>query len=235
MTLGEHLGELRHRLIYAIIALVVSTAGSLYFCPAIIALLKAPYAEAMARLGMDDKLVVLGVASGLTTYMRVSFYAGLIISAPLILQQLWMFVAAGLYEREKRYVMFAVPVSVGLFLAGAAFFLLVLSQSILYYLMTVSRWLGMVPMITFDRYFMGRMMVLFGLAFQTPLLVLVLAAVGLVSRGTLNRYRKHVIVVAVVLAAVVTPPDPLSQIALALPLWMLYELGVVLVYIFVKR
>ena len=237
MTLGEHLEELRRRLIYALLAVAASTVAALCFCPALINLLRLPYHHAMERLQMPGELVVLGVADSLSIYLMVSLYAGLIVSAPVVLHQLWLFVGAGLYRRERRMVMLSVPFSAVLFLGGAAFFLAAVSEPILYYFMSVSRWLGTVPMITFDRYigFMAKMMVLFGLAFQTPLVVLVLAAVGIVSIRGLNKYRRHVIIAVLVVAGVLTPPDPFSQIALAVPLWGLYELGVLLAYLLVGR
>jgi Tat protein translocase TatC len=237
MSVGEHLEELRRRIIYVLLGMAVSTGLSLVFAPRIISLLKIPYVNVMERLGLEPNLAVLDVAGGLVSYLKIALYAGLILAAPFILYQVWAFVSVGLYEREKRYVRRSVPFSSVLFVGGVAFFLLVVAQRVLYFLLALAKWLGMVPVITFPNFmsFMMRMMVVFGLAFQTPLAILVLGMTGLVSARALNRYRKHVIVTILALAAMLTPPDPFSQIALGLPMWGLYELGVLLVYLFVRK
>ncbi|MHC4294053.1 MAG: twin-arginine translocase subunit TatC [Planctomycetota bacterium] len=237
MPLGEHLEELRRRIIYAMLGLFAATGASLIVAPQLIGMLKGPYLDAMKQLDLPGELIVLDVSAGLITYLKVALYAGIILSSPWIFYQLWSFVSVGLYEKEKRYVRFAVPFCVILFIAGAVFFLWVVSGRVLYFLLALSKWLGMTPRITFQSHvsFMARLMVVFGLAFQTPLMILTLAATHLVSMGTFRRYRKHVIVSILVLAAAFTPPDPFSQMALAIPLWFLYELGVLLAYLLVRK
>ncbi len=233
MSLGEHLEELRMRIIRAIVGLVLGTCACLYFAPSIIAALKQPYVAVMTAHGLEPDLAILDVTAGLTIYLKVSLYAGLILSSPWIFYQLWMFLAAGLYEREKRYVHLAVPLSAGLFVGGASFFLLVVSKPILYFFIGVSKWLGVKPIITFSNHitFMTRFMVVFGLGFQTPVLVLLLGMIGVVTTKTLNHYRRHVIVLMFIIAAFCTSPSPIDQIAMAIPMWLLYELGVLLVYL----
>jgi len=237
MSLAEHLEELRRRLIYMICAVAVAMVICLVFASRIVSLLEGPYLRAMERLGLENRLIVLEVTSGLVTLLKVSFYAGLLVASPVVVHQAWQFVAAGLYERERRYLRRTVPLSAGLFIAGALFYLLVVSEQIIYYLLRLSTWLGMAPKITFDSFisFMLRMMVVFGVGFQTPLAILVLTAAGLVSPAVLHRYRKHVIVVILTLAALLTPPDPFSQIVLAVPMWLLYELGVLLSWLYVRK
>jgi sec-independent protein translocase protein TatC len=148
-----------------------------------------------------------------------------------------MFVSAGLYPHERRYVVFAVPMSVALFVGGAAFFLLAAAVPAMRFLIGFGTWLGVKPVITLQEHisFITTMMLVFGLMFQTPMVVLVLAKMGLVSVRTLNKYRRHVIVAIVILAAVATPPDPVDQIILAVPMYLLFELGVLLAYVFVGR
>ena len=237
MSLGEHLEELRRRIIYALAGLTAGTAICLYFAPVIIDVLKEPYVEVMKGLGLKGDLAVLDVTAGLTNYLKVSVYAGIVLASPWIVYQLWMFVSAGLHQKEKRYVLLVVPFCALLFVGGVAFFLLVVAESVLRFLLELSKWLGMVPMITFENHigFMTRLMVVFGLAFQTPLVILTLAATNLVSLKMLHRYRRHVIVVILIVAALSTPPDPFSQLALAIPIWLLYELGVVLVYLLKRK
>lgn len=237
MTLGEHLEDLRRRLIYAIIGLVIGMGISLFFGQQIIEVLKDPYVKVMEEFGLKPDLAVLDWTSSFTTYLKVSLICGVVVAAPWIFYQLWMFVSAGLYPRERRYVLFAVPFSAGLFVCGAAFFLFVMAPYVLRFLMGFTAWMGLTPVITLQSHigFMTGMMLIFAVAFQTPLLVLLLVKMGAVSLKTFNKYRKHVIVAILIIAAIVTPPDPFSQIALALPLWLLYELGILLSLIFTRK
>jgi sec-independent protein translocase protein TatC len=237
MGLEEHLEELRWRILYAILGLAVATAVCLIFAPRLIEWLKGPYVAAMNSVGLEPDLAVLDVSAGLKNYLKVSIYAGLVIASPWVFYQFWAFVAAGLYERERRYVHFAAPACAGLFIAGATFFVLVVARPVLSFLLGLTVWLGMTPIITFDSHigFMARMMVVFGLAFQTPLLILLLRLMDVVSMAALHHYRRHVIVGIFLMAAIFTPPDPLSQLAMAIPMWLLYELGIVLSWIFVRR
>lgn len=237
MTVGEHLEELRQRLIYSLCAIAAGMAICLTFASRIVALLEGPYMRAMESLELQPRLIVLEVSGGLTTVLKVAFYAGLVIASPVVIHQTWLFVAAGLYERERRHVRWAVPFSAALFVAGAAFFLMAISERIIYYLLGLSVWLGITPTITFASFigFMLKMMVVFGVAFQTPLAIVVLTAAGLVGPGKLSHFRRHVIVAILILAALLTPPDPFSQIALALPMWLLYELGVLLSWLYVRK
>ena len=237
MSLGEHLDELRRRILYALAGIVVGMGAMLYFTPDLIEFLRTPYAKVMTDHGLQPELTVLDVTAGFTIYIKVALYAGLLAASPWVFYQLWMFVSAGLHAREKRYVLFAVPFSAVLFVCGVAFFLLVVAMPILHFFIGVSTWLGVTPMITFENHigFMTRFMVIFGLGFQTPLVILLLGLMGLVTTKTLNKYRRHVIVAMFILGALMTSPSPIDQIALALPMWMLYELGVLLVYVFQRR
>jgi sec-independent protein translocase protein TatC len=237
MTLGEHLEELRRRVIYALLGLAVGLAAALVAGKWLVGLVKLPYVRAMHGLGREPQLIVLHAWEGLLIYLKVGLVGGILLAAPWISYQLWMFVSAGLYPRERRTVLLAVPLSAGLFIAGAAFFLLGVSVPILEFLIGFSAYLGLEPDITFSNHvsMMLGMMLVFGLAFQTPLVVLLLAKMGLVTRRQLTKYRRHVVVGMFILAAVCTSPSPVDQIALALPMWLLYELGVLLVYLFVSE
>jgi sec-independent protein translocase protein TatC len=237
MSLVEHLEELRRRLIYSLAGLAVAMALALIFGHQIIALLKYPYDKAVSQLGMPSQLSVLSAGAGFDAYMKVSFYCGLILSCPWIVYQLWMFVSAGLYPRERRYVTYSVPFSALLFMGGAAFFLLAVSVPAIRFLLWFDHWMGLNPIVTLQSHveFMTDMILAFGLAFQTPLAIFILARVGLVSIRTLNRYRRHAIFVILVFSAVFAPPDVLSMLAMALPMWMLFEAGVLLAYITVRK
>ena len=160
--------------------------------------------------------------------------AGLLLASPWIFYQLWLFVGAGLYPREKRYVYLAFPFSAILFITGALFFIIVIAPLTLRYLIWFNeKFLGITSNFAFPRYvsFMGTMMLVFGLAFQTPIAIFFLHKTGLVSIHNLQRVRKYVLLGIVVVASAAIPgSDPLSLLALVLPMYLLYELGILLCY-----
>jgi sec-independent protein translocase protein TatC len=237
MTIGEHLDELRKRIIYAILGLVAAMAISLLFTKETIDILNHPYLVAMKQAGMEAKLTVLSASAGLTIYLRVALYSGLILGSPWILYQLWMFVAAGLYPRERRYVTYSVPFSAALFIGGAVFFLEFIAAPALLFFVNFNNWLGVTPIVTLQDHidFMTGLMLIFGLVFQTPLVVFVLAKTGLVRMEHFHHFRKHVIAGITVFAGIFAPADLFSMFAMGLSMWMLYEVGVLAAYIFVIR
>ena len=184
MTLGDHLEELRLRLILALVGLGVAVAVCLFFGTAIIAFIERPYIEAM---GLQARLQSLAPADGFTSYMEISVMAGVVLSSPWIFYQLWMFVSAGLYPHEKRYVYIAVPFSAGLFIAGALFFVFVIAPVTLKFLVMFNKqMLGVDSNFTFQNYvsFITIMMLIFGVAFQTPI------AIFFLSRRAWFRFRQ---------------------------------------------
>jgi sec-independent protein translocase protein TatC len=151
-----------------------------------------------------------------------------------------MFVSAGLYKHERKYITYAVPFSASLFIAGAMFFLFYISPMILKAFFLFNKWFGqgqLQALVKINNHvtFMTNMMMVFGFCFQMPIAVLLLGKMGLVTVKSLGRYRRYVIVGILILAAFVTSPSPLDQIALAIPMWLLFELGVLLVYLLVDR
>ena len=237
MTLGEHLDELRRRLLYALLGLGVAMGLSLAFGRELIGVLEQPYMQVAKEQGLDSQLAVLSSTAAVMVYFNVCLIAGAILASPWVFYQLWMFVSAGLYPHERRYVTYAVPLSVALFVAGAAFFLLIAVKPALRFLLGFSTWLGVRPVVTLQEHisFVTTMMLVFGLMFQTPMVVLVLAKMHLVTVRTLSKYRRHVIVAILILAAVATPPDIVDQVLLAVPMYLLYELGVLLAYLAVGK
>lgn len=238
MTLGEHLEELRKRLFRALLGLGLAMCITVPCGKYILHALASPYVKVMTREGLEPTFAVLTLMGGFIVFFRVSLVAGLILASPWVFYQLWQFIAAGLYPNEKRYVHYAVPFSTGLFIIGAMFFLTVVSNPMFTFFIRFSMWLENVKLvITFDKYvsFVTRMMLVFGVGFQTPLAVLLLTKMGLLSVKTLNYYRRHVIVGMLILAALFTSPSPVDQILLAVPMWLLYELGILLAYLLVER
>ncbi|HUW17813.1 MAG TPA: twin-arginine translocase subunit TatC [Sedimentisphaerales bacterium] len=230
MSLGDHLEELRMRILLALAGLAVGVVVSLFFGKWIIAFIQGPYVDA---LGKEAHLQTLAPTQGFVSYVKIATISGLILTSPWVFYHLWMFVAAGLYAHERRYVRVSVPFSAALFVAGALFFIFFIAGLSLRFLVAVDRWLGLQPNWTFPMYvsFITSLMLVFGIAFQTPLAIFLLTKTGLVSIEALKRSRKYVVLVIVIVAAMATPPDVYSQIALAIPLYLLYELGILLSYL----
>ena len=184
------------------------------------------------------QLQVIAVAAGIISYIKIALIAGLLISSPWVFYQLWMFVAAGLFPHEKRYVNIAAPFSAVLFVTGALFFLFVVAPLTLRFLVSFNqRVLDVNSQFTFQHYisFVSHLMLVFGLAFQTPTAIFFLNRTGLVSIAALNKSRKFVVLAIFIVAAMATPPDVISQITLAVPLYLLFELGILLSYIASRR
>ena len=237
MSFGDHLEEFRHRLIYALIGLVIALVVCMVFGKWIFDFLKYPYVKVLTERGESTDLYVHKLTGGILTYFRVSLYTALLLAGPWMLYQFWQFIAVGLYPNERRYVHASVPFSAALFIGGALFFVFVVCEKMLWFLFGFNEWLGLKGQITLDFHiqFMTSMMLVFGIGFQTPLVVFVLGKVGLVSLKTLNHYRRHVILGMLIFAALVTSPSPIDQLLLAIPMWLLYELGIFLVWFFVER
>ncbi|OHB61864.1 MAG: twin arginine-targeting protein translocase TatC [Planctomycetes bacterium RBG_13_46_10] len=227
MSLGDHLEELRARLILAMLGLVIAIIVCLCFGKYIIAFIEKPYIKVMDP---KARLQSLGPADGFISYMEIAMISGLILASPWIIYQLWLFIAAGLYPRERRYIYLAVPFSAVLFVAGALLFLLVIARITLRYLVWFNeKFLGVTSNFSFPKYvsFMGTMMLVFGIAFQTPIAIFFLNKTGLVSAHTLRNVRKYVLLGIVVVASAAIPgSEPISLVALVVPMYMLYELGI---------
>ncbi|MCE5277229.1 MAG: twin-arginine translocase subunit TatC [Planctomycetaceae bacterium] len=238
MSLGEHLEELRRRLIWAIVGLAVAMGVTLWWGNWLLTFLRKPFDDIMRSLHKDPDFITQTLVEPVSIYFQVCLVAGLVLAAPWICWQLWKFVAAGLYKRERRYVYFSVPFSAALFVTGALFFMFVMAEPMYRFLIWFADQINVRMMLRLDDYidFVTWTMVVFGLCFQLPLAVLVLAKVGLVSVKSLNKYRRHVVVAVLVVAAIVTPsPSPLDQLMLAIPMQLLYELGVLLAWLLVER
>lgn len=302
MSLGDHLEELRSRLIMALLGLLIGTIVCLGFGKKIILFIEQPYnrvveeymekkmgdpnesststvfnafcthlieklntdpnapaldpngvryvqtayRETVHQLSLDGlsnespflldaaasryRLQTLAPADAFIGYMKISIITGLVLSCPWVFYQIWMFVAAGLYDQERAYVRKAVPFSAALFIMGALFFLFVVAPISLRFFLTFGDLIGVAPSWTFQKYisFVTILMLVFGVAFQTPIAIFILHRTGLVSLESLRASRKFVFLGMVVLSAIATPPDVISQITLAVPLYFLFELGMFL-------
>jgi len=227
-TMLQHLGELRRRLFICVIALLVGSAVSFAFFEHIVEILVKP-AEDLG-IGTGGELIYTEVTELLTTAIKVSFVSGLVLASPVILFQVIMFIAPGLTGREKRYLFGFMPAALLAFAGGVAFAYYVLTPPALHFLLTFGGDVA-VPMIRISNIInlMIRLLFWMGLAFETPLVMYLLASLGIVSAQGLGRFRRYWVVVAFILAAMITPTvDPVNQALVAGPLLVLYEVGILL-------
>ena len=231
MSLEGHIEEFRKRIIYALIGTAVGVIVCLFVGSKLITCVREPYASIMISQGLEPRLQSLAPSDGFVTYIKISVLAGVILASPWIFYHLWQFLAAGLYPAEKRLVNIAAPISAFLFASGAAFFITIVAPFTLrFFIIFNKKLLGIDSAFTFEKYisFIINMMLVFGFAFQTPTAILFVNKVGIVSLSTLSKSRKYVLLAIFILAAIVTPPDFISQVTLALPLYLLFELGIIL-------
>ncbi|RUL64432.1 twin-arginine translocase subunit TatC [Dyella dinghuensis] len=225
--LFSHLLELRSRLIKAIIAVVVVLAALVPFANRLYSWLAAPL---VSRLPEGAHLIATEVASPFITPLKLAFYTALFISMPVILYQLWAFVSPGLYKHEKRLARPLLVAAMILFYIGCAFaYFLVLPAAFRFLTAVTPQGVEMMTDITHYLDFVMLMFFAFGLCFEVPVAVVILAAVGIVDLDKLRKGRRYAMVGAFAVAAVVTPPDITSMIMLAIPMCLLYELGVLAV------
>lgn len=235
-TFVSHLVELRDRLVKAILAWVAVLiplvtppwfiAGKLYDFIA---------QPMIAALPAGSKMIATGVIAPFFIPLKIGMLAAFLVALPVILYQVWAFVAPGLYKHEKRFVIPLIFSSTLLFFVGMAFcYFFVFKMVFTFIAQLAPASINVAPDIENYFSFVLGMFIAFGVAFETPVVVVVLVATGLVSLQTLREIRRYVIVGAFVVAAVVTPPDVASQLALAIPLCILYELGIIAAQLFVK-
>ncbi|MEZ5669702.1 MAG: twin-arginine translocase subunit TatC [Alphaproteobacteria bacterium] len=234
MPLMAHLRELRQRLMWATGAFLIAFAGSLYFADEIYAFLAAPLMEQLKARGQENvSMIFTALWEGFFTQIKVGFFAGICIAFPFIAWQLWLFIAPGLYKREKKAFLPFLIATPFLFAAGASmaywgifplawdFFLDFQSTGENGEIPTV-----VAPKISEYLSIVMKMIFAFGLAFELPVLLSLMARAGLVSAKGLATKRKYAIVIIVTVAAIITPPDVFSQVGLSIPLYGLYEVSI---------
>ncbi|MDP2339783.1 MAG: twin-arginine translocase subunit TatC [Deltaproteobacteria bacterium] len=228
-SLVEHLGELRTRLGRALIGIAVIACAAFAVSDQLLEVLRQPMQAILTEVhGPAAKFIVVGAAEYLVCQMKAALVAGLFIASPWVLYQVWLFVAPGLYDHERRYVMSFVWAGAFFFCAGGAFCYFAVFPSMFRYLVsTLPADIALLPSLEEHFSFTLKMLVGFGVAFQTPVVIFILSLAGIVDPNSLNKYRKHVTVISLVVGAILTPtPDPLSMFLLAGPLFVLFELGV---------
>ncbi|MBD8897735.1 twin-arginine translocase subunit TatC [Rhodanobacter sp. DHG33] len=225
--LFSHLIELRSRLLKAVVAVLVVLVALVPFANRLYSELAAPL---VARLPQGAHLIATEVASPFVTPLKLAFYAALFISMPVILYQLWAFVSPGLYKHEKRLARPLLVATLVLFYCGCAFaYFLVLPAAFRFLTAVTPAGVEMMTDITHYLDFVMLMFFAFGLCFEVPVAVVILAAVGLVDIAKLRNARRYAIVGAFAVAALITPPDITSMVMLAIPMCLLYELGILAV------
>ncbi|MBD3368831.1 twin-arginine translocase subunit TatC [Candidatus Fermentibacteria bacterium] len=214
-TFWDHLEELRRRLLYSLLAVSVCTVGGIVASKPILKLILATGPENLQTLSPPEAFAV---------HLKVSLVCGLIVASPVVFYQFWRFVSPGLYRRERRVALLAATASAVLFLVGVALAWSVLLRPAVEIFRSFEEG-AIIGNWSLSNYvsFLGGFVLVFGLAFQLPLLVMLLVKLGVVSPSSLGRYRSHVLVALLVAAAFLTPPDPMTQVALALPLYLLFE------------
>ncbi|MCV2360278.1 twin-arginine translocase subunit TatC [Paucibacter sp. TC2R-5] len=222
----SHLIELRDRLVRASIAVAIAF-GVLAFFPGPSALYDMLAAPLVAQLPAGSTLIATNVISPFLVPLKITLMAAFLIALPIVLYQIWAFVAPGLYSHEKRLVLPLVFSSTVLFFIGVAFcYFFVFGQVFKFIQSFAPKSITAAPDIEAYLSFVMSMFIAFGAAFEVPVVVVLLVRMGLVTVEKLREFRGYFIVLAFVIAAIITPPDVVSQLALAIPMCILYELGV---------
>ena len=238
----HHLTELRSRLIKSIIYLFIFFVFSYTFAENIYNFLVEPYANAVKDDGTNRRLIFTALHETFITYLKVAFFTALFVGSPIILIQIWKFIAPGLYQNEKKAILpYLIATPVLFLLGGMLVYYLVMPLAIKFFLtFETSAQINGLPIqleAKVNEYLslIMRLIFAFGLSFQLPVLLNLLARVGLVDSEYLKKRRKYVIVIIFAFAALLTPPDPITQIGLAIPLLILYELSILSVKIIEKK
>tara|TARA_B110001452_G_scaffold110850_1_gene91934 strand:+ start:3514 stop:4281 length:768 start_codon:yes stop_codon:yes gene_type:complete len=238
----SHLTELRKRLINCFIFLFIFFIGCYFFSEQIYGFLVEPFSAAVKNDGTDRRLIFTALQETFLTYLKVSFFAAFFVTFPYILVQIWKFIAPGLYKHEKIAIIpYLVLTPILFFLGGMLVYYLIMPLAIKFFLSfesngvltnlpiqleaKVNEYLSLIMKLIFA----------FGVSFQLPVVLSLLARVGVVDSNFLKQRRKYVVVIIFAAAAILTPPDPITQIGLAIPLLILYELSIISVRLIEKR
>ena len=237
-----HLTELRSRLVTSFIFLTLLFVVSYFFSTEIYRFLVQPYTDAILDKNLDRRLIFTALHEAFLTYLKVAFFAAFFVVSPFFLIQLWKFVAPGLYKNEKRALLpYLVATPILFMLGGFIVYYLIMPLAIKFFLgfetiaepgiiaiqleAKVNEYLSLIMRLIFA----------FGISFQLPVILSLLARIGIIDSVYLRQRRKYFVVIIFALAAILTPPDPITQIGLALPLLLLYELSILTVKLIEKK
>ena len=229
MSLGTHLEELRRRVVYSVIAIALCFVACWFFKVQILDMAKNPHKFAMTKAGLSTELQVLSYQEGFYAYMKLCFITSVFFAYPIIIYQIWQFVSVGLYKKEQKYILLFLPISYAAFVVGGIFGYFLLIPFGLQFLIGILG-PGIQPIITMGTYvsFVFMLTVALGLVFQLPLVMLLLTKIRFITPDKFIAWRKYAILVIFIIAAIVTPPDPFTQTMTAIPMIVLYELGILI-------
>ncbi|MGE6246403.1 twin-arginine translocase subunit TatC [Psychrobacter proteolyticus] len=233
MPITEHLIELRKHLIKICVAVLIVFLALVGFSRELYNLLSDPL---VAQLPANSTMIATDITSNFMAPIRLTIFVAAFVVMPYILYQIWSFIASGLYKKEKKI---AIPVlfsSIFLFYTGVAFAYFVVLKGVLKFFILFAPQ-NVIPMTDIDSYlsFALKLFMVFGLTFEIPVVTLLLIMVGIVSTQSLESKRRYIIVGCFAVAAVVTPPDGVSMLLLAIPMWLLFELGLFLAKVLIKE
>jgi sec-independent protein translocase protein TatC len=228
-----HLEELRTRLIHCSVAIAVGFVISYFFKEKLFEILTHPLISVM---GKGDKLIFTGLPEAFFTYLKVAFFSGIMLAMPVLLYEFWMFVAPGLYKKEK-HLLFPIIFLCSFFFIGGAFFgyFIVFPYGFKFFLGFASDTIKALPSMREYLSFATKLLIAFGLVFELPLVITCMASIGIVSVDFLKKNRKYALLLFFVGSALLTPPDVVTQIMMAFPLMLLYEVSIVGARIFGKK
>jgi sec-independent protein translocase protein TatC len=251
MPFTEHLGDLRKHIIISLIALIITFIISFNYSEYIFRFIMFPlkYTLDFSVKNMylhfvpqdklqDTKLVFLAPAEAFWMNIKVAFVSAFILALPVIFYQLWKFISPGLLQKERKYLIPFIFSATGLFLIGAAFCFIIVLPFAMGFLLTYKVGDFLIPMLSVDRYvdFCLKFILAFGIVFELPVVIVFLTRMGLVTPKTLAKNRKYAVLIVFVIAAILTPtPDAFNQTLMAIPMIVLYEAGIIVSRIFVRR
>lgn len=247
-TFWDHIEELRKRLILSIVFIAVGAAAGFYFAEDLLNIIEFPLRTTLhvslhtpfitlITSAHPIKLVFLNPIEAIWTYLKLGLIAGIVLTLPLVLYEIWLFIKPGLYPSERKYVRLFVAAAGIFFIVGGAFSFLIILPFAMKFLLSYGS-AQLVPMLSVEQYvdFCLQFMLSFGLVFELPFVLLILSAMGIVSPKGLAEKRRYAIVGAFILGAVLSPsPDIFNQTLVAVPLILLYEVGIFLSALFIKR
>jgi sec-independent protein translocase protein TatC len=251
MSFMDHLGDLRKKITVSLIAVCLTFGVSFNYSEQLLEFLMFPlrytldfsvknrylYFIPQDKLH-STKLVFLAPAEGFWMNMKIAMVAAVILALPVIFQQLWSFISPGLHSKEKKYVVPFVLTATALFLVGGAFCFFIVLPFAMGFLLTYKIGDFMMPMLSVGQYtdFCLKFILAFGAVFELPIIIIFATRMGLVTTKTLAKNRKYAVLIAFVVAAILTPtPDAFNQILMAIPMILLYEVGILAARIFVRR
>jgi sec-independent protein translocase protein TatC len=251
MSFMEHLGELRKKIAVSLVAICIAFVIAFNYSEQIMKFLMFPLRYSLEfsvkKLYMyfvyndklqNTKLVFLSPTEGFWMNMKIALVAAFIIALPVIFQQIWSFVAPGLHDKERKYVMPFVVSATALFLTGASFCFFIVLPFAMGFLLTYKIGDFMMPMLSVGQYvdFCLKFVLAFGAVFELPIFIIFFTRMGFVTPQTLAKHRKYSILMAFVVAAILTPtPDVFNQTLMAVPMIVLYEVGILMSRIFIRK